>query len=277
MTQRKDGQRTTRGRSVRWIPQLAVHNYAVANRVWCDRYVEGQNLAAWTDGGDAEGGLERHRSWVLSRPAVDGIRRGETGLAGSEQVAGNGRVSLARTDRVGVPVQPAVFVAVAAMVSGVVHLAARRSGEAAPAAEAETLSTLAGDVLRREAALPALLDRVGQTFALTSVGLLEQGPEVADGAGGRRFGRRSAQPQGSAAGRRSSASGMAPGRRLRPGTSACPTSTESSRHRDPRLEAPSVHPPAARCLDVARSCPGQATADAACSARSRLATWMVSS
>ena len=162
---------------------------------------------------------------------MDGIRRGETGLAGSEQVAGNGRVSLARTDRVGVPAQPAVFVAVAAMVSGVVHLAARRSGEAAPAAEAETLSTLAGDVLRREAALPALLDRVGQTFALTSVGLLEQGPEVADGAGGHRFGRRSAQPQGSAAGRRSSASGMAPGRRLRPGTSACPTSTESSRHR----------------------------------------------
>ncbi len=88
-----------------------------------------------------------------------------------------------------------VFVAVAAMVSGVVDLAARRTSEAARAsAEAETLSTLAGDVLRGESALPGLLERVRQTFALSSVALLERGPEVAeaDGPGGRRrrlFGR----------------------------------------------------------------------------------------
>jgi two-component system sensor histidine kinase KdpD len=72
----------------------------------------------------------------------------------------------------------AVFVAVALMVSAVVDLAARRTSEAARAsAEAETLSTLAGDVLRGESALPALLERVRQSFALTSVALLERGPD----------------------------------------------------------------------------------------------------
>jgi len=78
-----------------------------------------------------------------------------------------------------------VFIAVAAMVSAVVDLAARRTSEAARAsAEAETLSTLAGDVLRGESALPALLDRARQSFALTSVALLERGPDqpVANGA-----------------------------------------------------------------------------------------------
>jgi len=73
-----------------------------------------------------------------------------------------------------------VFVAVAAMVSMVVDLAARRTSEAARAsAEAETLSTLAGDVLRGESALPALLERVRETFGLTSVALLERGTGAA--------------------------------------------------------------------------------------------------
>jgi two-component system sensor histidine kinase KdpD len=68
-----------------------------------------------------------------------------------------------------------VFVAVAAMVSAVVDLAARRSSQAARAtAEAETLSTLAGDVLRGEAALPALLDRARESFGMTSAALLER-------------------------------------------------------------------------------------------------------
>ena len=54
----------------------------------------------------------------------------------------------------------AVFVLVAALVSSVVDLSARRSQEAARAsAEAETLSTLAGSLLRGEQALPALLHR----------------------------------------------------------------------------------------------------------------------
>ncbi|HVQ90023.1 MAG TPA: DUF4118 domain-containing protein [Mycobacteriales bacterium] len=82
----------------------------------------------------------------------------------------------------------AVFVAVAAMVSAVVDLAARRTSEAARAsAEAETLSTLAGDVLRGDSALPALLERVRQTFGLTSVALLERGDHpAATGAAGER-------------------------------------------------------------------------------------------
>ena len=68
-----------------------------------------------------------------------------------------------------------VFVVVAALVSSVVDLAARRTRQAARAtAEAETLATLAGSVLRGETALPALLERVREAFGLTSVTLLEQ-------------------------------------------------------------------------------------------------------
>jgi len=70
-----------------------------------------------------------------------------------------------------------VFVAVAAMVSWVVDLAARRTTEAARAAtEAATLSRLAGSVLRGQSALPVLLDQVRETFAMTSATLLEKGP-----------------------------------------------------------------------------------------------------
>ena len=68
-----------------------------------------------------------------------------------------------------------VFVVVAALVSSVVDLAARRTRQAARAtAEAETLGTLAGSVLRGETALPALLERVREAFGLTSVTLLEK-------------------------------------------------------------------------------------------------------
>ncbi len=74
-----------------------------------------------------------------------------------------------------------VFVAVAAMVSRVVDLAARRTSEARrAAAEAETLSTLAGSVLRGQAALPALLDQVRKTYGMTSAALLERGPATPD-------------------------------------------------------------------------------------------------
>ncbi|MEV5894958.1 sensor histidine kinase [Nonomuraea fuscirosea] len=68
-----------------------------------------------------------------------------------------------------------VFVLVAAAVSTIVDLAARRTREAARArADAETLSTLAGHVLRGEAALPSLLGRLRETFGLDSVTLLER-------------------------------------------------------------------------------------------------------
>jgi two-component system sensor histidine kinase KdpD len=69
----------------------------------------------------------------------------------------------------------AVFLAVAVMVSSVVDLAARRTGQAArAAAEAEMLSTLSGSVLRGGQALPALLAQVRETFGLSSVALLER-------------------------------------------------------------------------------------------------------
>ncbi|WP_431934395.1 DUF4118 domain-containing protein [Nonomuraea jabiensis] len=68
-----------------------------------------------------------------------------------------------------------VFVLVAAAVSTIVDLAARRTREASRArADAEALSTLAGHVLRGEAALPSLLGRLRETFALDSVTLLER-------------------------------------------------------------------------------------------------------
>ncbi|PZG12512.1 sensor histidine kinase [Nonomuraea aridisoli] len=72
-----------------------------------------------------------------------------------------------------------VFVLVAAAVSTIVDLAARRTREAARAgADAELLSTLAGHVLRGEAAMPSLLERTRETFGLTSVTLLERRPEA---------------------------------------------------------------------------------------------------
>src|SRR4029077_2652317 len=77
-----------------------------------------------------------------------------------------------------------VFIVVAALVSSVVDLAARRTRQAArAAAEAETLGTLAGSILRGETALPALLERVREAFGLTSVTLLERAVHPSQGRG----------------------------------------------------------------------------------------------
>ncbi|MET0525465.1 MAG: DUF4118 domain-containing protein, partial [Nocardioides sp.] len=68
-----------------------------------------------------------------------------------------------------------VFVLVAALVSSTVDLAARRTRQAArAAAEARTLANLAGSVLGGEEALSQMLERVRETFGLTSVTLLER-------------------------------------------------------------------------------------------------------
>jgi two-component system sensor histidine kinase KdpD len=73
----------------------------------------------------------------------------------------------------------AVFVVISALVSRVVDQAARRNVEAARSnAEAETLSTLAGSLLRGEQALPALMERVRETFAASSVALLRRESEA---------------------------------------------------------------------------------------------------
>lgn len=68
-----------------------------------------------------------------------------------------------------------VFLLIAVLVSRVVDVSARRFAEAARSnAEAETLSTLAGSLLRGEQALPALLERVRETFGVQSVSLLRR-------------------------------------------------------------------------------------------------------
>ncbi|GAA0368756.1 sensor histidine kinase KdpD [Micromonospora gifhornensis] len=75
----------------------------------------------------------------------------------------------------------AVFVGVAVAVSGVVDMAARRTRDAARAsAEAQTLATVAGNVLRGQRPLTALLDRLRETFALRAVSVLEL-VDTADG------------------------------------------------------------------------------------------------
>ncbi len=72
-----------------------------------------------------------------------------------------------------------VFFAVGASVASVVGLAARRTQQAARLrAESETLSLLAGSVLRGDTSLEALLDRVRETFAMESVALLERTSDV---------------------------------------------------------------------------------------------------
>jgi len=82
--------------------------------------------------------------------------------------------AMSRPDNV---VALAVFVAVAAAVSAVVGLAARRSRDAALAgADAELLFNLAGNILRGEHALTALLGRLRETFGQESVTLLEYRP-----------------------------------------------------------------------------------------------------
>jgi len=75
-----------------------------------------------------------------------------------------------------------VFVGVAVAVSWIVDVAARRTREAARAStDAQTLATVAGNVLRGQRPLPALLERLRETFALRAVSVLE----LVDTAGGR--------------------------------------------------------------------------------------------
>jgi two-component system, OmpR family, sensor histidine kinase KdpD len=67
-----------------------------------------------------------------------------------------------------------VFVGVGLLVSWVVDIAARRTTQAARAnAESELLATTAGNVLRGQQGLSALLDRIREAFGMGSVTLLE--------------------------------------------------------------------------------------------------------
>jgi two-component system, OmpR family, sensor histidine kinase KdpD len=74
------------------------------------------------------------------------------------------------------------FLVVAVSLSTVVDVAARRTREASRArAEAATLFTLAGSVLRGSRPLPALLEQVRETFAFDAVTLLERRPGTLGG------------------------------------------------------------------------------------------------
>jgi two-component system sensor histidine kinase KdpD len=89
-----------------------------------------------------------------------------------------GKFTIAETDSL---LALAIFVVVAIAVSWVVDQAARKTRLAAQAgADAQTLATVAGSVLRGERPLLALLDRLRETFALDSVTLLEKGAVVAE-------------------------------------------------------------------------------------------------
>jgi two-component system sensor histidine kinase KdpD len=69
----------------------------------------------------------------------------------------------------------AVFVIIAVAVAVVVDDSARRAGEASDAsAEAQLLSTLAGDVVRAETGMSALLSRLSESFGQDAVALIER-------------------------------------------------------------------------------------------------------
>ncbi|WP_225446789.1 ATP-binding protein [Streptacidiphilus sp. PB12-B1b] len=71
-----------------------------------------------------------------------------------------------------------VFAVVAIIVASIVDRATRLAGRAARAtAEAETLSAVAGSVLRGDQAVPALLARLRETFGMVSVTLRRTGEE----------------------------------------------------------------------------------------------------
>ncbi|MEU7097255.1 sensor histidine kinase KdpD [Streptomyces longwoodensis] len=73
----------------------------------------------------------------------------------------------------------AIFIGVAVSVASVVDLAARRTDQAARLrAESEILSFLAGNVLRGETGLEALLERVRETFGMESAAMLERAGET---------------------------------------------------------------------------------------------------
>ncbi|GAB2583144.1 sensor histidine kinase [Paractinoplanes abujensis] len=88
-----------------------------------------------------------------------------------------GRFTIAEVDNL---LALAIFVVVALAVSWVVDTAARKTRQAAEAsADAQTLATVAGGVLRGERPLIALLERLRETFTLDSVTLLDRGAVAA--------------------------------------------------------------------------------------------------
>ncbi|MFB8245788.1 ATP-binding protein [Streptomyces sp. NPDC055952] len=74
----------------------------------------------------------------------------------------------------------AVFAVVAATVAAIVDRSLRLSRRSARAtAEAETMSSLAGSIVRGEATIPALLERTRETFGMESADLVDRPPDTA--------------------------------------------------------------------------------------------------
>lgn len=74
-----------------------------------------------------------------------------------------------------------VFAVVAATVAGVVDRSLRLSRRAARAtAEAETMSSLAGSIVRGGQTIPALLERTRETFGMDSAELVDEPPDAVD-------------------------------------------------------------------------------------------------
>ncbi|MFD7878114.1 ATP-binding protein [Streptomyces sp. NPDC059766] len=72
-----------------------------------------------------------------------------------------------------------VFVVVAAVVAAVVDRSLRLSRRSArTTAEAETMSSLAGSIVRGEATIPALLERTRETFGMESADLVDEPPDM---------------------------------------------------------------------------------------------------
>ncbi|WP_443066503.1 ATP-binding protein [Streptomyces sp. NBC_01262] len=79
----------------------------------------------------------------------------------------------------------AIFAVVAVTVAAIVDRSLRLSRRAANAtAEAETLSSLAGSILRGDQAVPALLERTRETFGLESAELVDQDTGMPPGSDG---------------------------------------------------------------------------------------------
>ncbi|MEU9247279.1 ATP-binding protein [Streptomyces sp. NPDC048385] len=88
-----------------------------------------------------------------------------------------GRFTLADTNNV---LALVVFAIVAATVAAVVDRSLRLSRRSARAtAEAETMSSLAGTIVRGGATIPALLERTRETFGMESADMVEQPPDPA--------------------------------------------------------------------------------------------------
>ncbi|MFK0259313.1 ATP-binding protein [Streptomyces sp. NPDC090445] len=88
-----------------------------------------------------------------------------------------------------------VFAAVAATVAAAADRSLRLSRRAARAtAEAETMSSLAGSIVRGDQTIPALLERTRETFGMNTVDLASEPPDPGAGTNGRRRTRTDADP-----------------------------------------------------------------------------------